>query len=58
MTLDEFIIHTYCFVDYFLQCSFSSPFRKQGEKLALSDAEVLTMEIVGEYLGRGCDKAI
>ena len=55
MTLDEFIIHTYCFVDYFLQCSFSSPFRKQGEKLALSDAEVLTMEIISEHLGRGSE---
>tara|TARA_B100000614_G_C14422579_1_gene442601 strand:- start:599 stop:787 length:189 start_codon:yes stop_codon:yes gene_type:complete len=28
------------------------------KKLALSDAEVLTMEIAGEYMGYGSDKAI
>ncbi len=55
MTLGEFIIHTYCFVDDFLQCSFSSPFKKRGEKPALSDAEVLTMEIISEHLGRGSE---
>jgi len=58
MTLEGFIIHTYCFVDDFLQRSFSHPLRKRGAKPALSDAEVLAMEIVGEYLGYGFDKAI
>jgi hypothetical protein len=58
MTLEEFIIHTYCFVDDFLHYSFPLCLRKRGEKPALSDAEILTMEIVGEYLGRGSDKAI
>lgn len=58
MTLEEFIIHTYCFVDDFLHNSFSSPLRKRGEKPALSDSEVITIEIVGEYLGYGSDKSI
>lgn len=58
MTLEEFIIHTYCFVDDYFHKSFPKPLRKRGEKPALSDTEVLTMEIVGEYLGYGSDKAI
>ena len=48
MTLEGFIIHTYCFVDDFLQCFPPDPLRKRGEKPALSDSELLTMEIVGE----------
>lgn len=58
MTLEEFIIHTYCFVDDFLHHSFSHSIRARGEKPTLSDSEALTIEIVGEYLGLGSDKAI
>jgi hypothetical protein len=59
MTLEDFIIYTYCFVDDFLQAQFPlGSLRKRGSKPVLSDAEVLTMEIVGEYLGHGFDKAI
>ena len=58
MTLEDFIIQTYCFVDDFLKRFFPYPLRKRGEKPSLSDSEVLTMEIVGEYLGHGSDKAI
>ena len=42
----------------FLKRFFPYPLRKRGEKPSLSDSEVLTMEIVGEYLGHGSDKAI
>ena len=58
MTLEDFIIQTYCFVDDFLKRFFPYPLRKRGEKPSLSDSEVLTMEIVGEYLGNGSDKTI
>lgn len=57
MPLEDLIIRTYCFVDsFFKDRSFS--LRQCGEAPALSDAEVITMEIVGEYLGCGDDKKI
>jgi len=56
--MEEFIISTYCFVDNFLKTQFFHPIRSRGEAPALSDAEVITMEIVGEYMGHGSDKAI
>ena len=58
MTLEEFIIHTYCFVDDYFQKIHLCNIRKRGESPALSDPEVITLEIVGEYLGHGSDKAI
>jgi hypothetical protein len=52
MPIDEFIIYTYCVVDdYFKKIiSHHGPLRQRGEKPKLSDPEVITMEIVGEYL--------
>ena len=58
MTLEEFITQTYCFVDDYLQKMNLCHVRKRGERPDLSDAEVITIEIVGEYLGHGSDKAI
>ena len=36
----------------------STPLRNRGFKPALSDVEVITMEIVGEFLSYDCDKGI
>ena len=58
MTLEDFIINTYCFVDDYLKQTNLIHLRKRGESPSLSDAEVITMEIVGEYLGHGFDKRI
>jgi hypothetical protein len=58
MTLEDLIITTYCFVDDYLKASNLTHLRQRGELPALSDAEVITMEIVGEYLGHGFDKTI
>lgn len=58
MTLEDLIITTYCFVDDYLKESGFTHLRKRGESPALSDAEVITLEIVGEYLGHGSDKRI
>ena len=58
MTLDDFIIQTYCFVDDFVNEANFPRLRQRGSKPSLSDAEVITMEIVGEYLGHGFDKGI
>lgn len=56
MPLEDFIIKTYILVDDFLQTQ--PALRKRGPSPELSDAEVITMEIVGEFLGRGSDKEI
>ena len=45
MTLEEFIIHTYCFVDDFLQRFSPDPLRKRGANPVLSDSELLTMQL-------------
>ena len=58
MTQEEFIIQTYCFVDDYLQKMSLNRIRTRGESPSLSDSEVITLEIVGEYLGYGSDKAI
>ncbi len=58
MTLEDFIINTYCFVDNYLKEENLTRLRRRGEPPALSDAEMITMEIVGEYLGYGSDKRI
>jgi hypothetical protein len=58
-TIDEFIIAVYCCVDDGLKTltNGQSP-RRRGFAPGLSDAEVLTMEIVAEYQGIDQDKAI
>jgi hypothetical protein len=56
MPVDDLIIEVYVRVDDFLKQL--GPLRKRGFSPKLSDAEVITMEIVGEILGFGSDKAI
>lgn len=59
MPIEDFIIQTYCFVEDFLQNLYpEKPLRQRGPLPHLSDSEVITMEIVGEYLGFGYDKDI
>lgn len=56
MPLDDFIIHIYLFVDDYFKGL--SRLRQRGPSPRLSDEEVITLEIVGEYLGLGSDKRI
>lgn len=56
MPLEDFMIHIYLIVDNFLKTV--GRIRKGGFQPKLTDAEVITMEIVGEYLGLGKDKRI
>lgn len=58
-SIDEFIIAVYCCVDDLLkEVSQGCPIRHGGFAPRLSDAEVLTMEVVGEYRGIATDKGI
>lgn len=58
-SIDEFIIAVFCCVDDALsQVTLGQPIRAKGFAPALSDSEVLTMEIVAEYQGIDTDQAI
>jgi len=57
--IDEFIIAVYLCVDAHLESLLALyPPRRRGFAPALSDSEVLTLEIVGELLGHHNDSAI
>jgi len=59
LSIEEFIIEVYCLVDDHLRTiSQGRRVRSRGFDPALSDAEVITMEIVGEFLGVDTDKGI
>src|SRR3989338_9213345 len=60
MPIEDFIIAVFCQVDDFLKKSnfCGRALRKRGFEPKLSDAEVLTMMIVGEMLGYDTDKGI
>jgi hypothetical protein len=60
--LEEFTIAVYCLVDELLEESRGDPgwrrVRRRGPDPVLADSEVLTMEVVGEFLGLDQDVAI
>ena len=59
MDLDSLIIAVFCLVDDDLPASLAqSRLRQRGPRPVLRDSEVLTMEVIGEYLGLDCDVAI
>jgi IS5 family transposase len=59
MPLEEFIIWVYCWTDENMSEALgNTTLRSRGFKPALSDVEVITMEIVGEFLSYDCDKRI
>ncbi len=55
MDITTFIIAVYCLVDDFLK---GQRLRQRGPQPTLSDSEVLTMEIVGEFLGIDTDSGL
>lgn len=59
MDLDDLIVSVYCLIDDELQQWLSGEtLRERGPTPTLSDAEVLTIEAVGEYLGFSQDKGL
>ena len=59
MDLDTFIITVFCEVDDMLPSLLGGKrFRSRGPDPTLSDSEVLTIEMVGEFPGLDQDKAI
>lgn len=59
MSIDELIIAVFCLIDDELRKIVKKKkLRQRGPAPELTDSEVTTMEIVGEFLGKECDKAI
>ena len=59
MNLNNFIVNIFCEVDDFMKKYFPTrTLRKRGPLPQLADSEVLTMEIIGEFLGLDTDKKI
>src|SRR5260370_3671527 len=59
MDLDDFIIAVFCQIDEMLpQITQGKRVRQRGRAPTLEDSEVLTMEVVGEYLGLVQDRAL
>lgn len=60
MPVDEFIITVFCWVEKNVGSAISPVvrLRRRGPQPRLSDAEVITMEVVGAFLGYDGDKAI
>jgi len=58
MTEEAFIITVYCVIDDVIQSLKLDSLRQRGCSPKLSDSEVMTMEIVGEFLGQYEDKRI
>ena len=60
MDLDTLIVAVYCLVDELMGESLpqGEKLRRRGPDPELDDREVLTMEIVGEFLGIGTDKGL
>lgn len=55
MDITTFLISVFCLVDDFLK---DKRLRQRGPQPTLSDSEVMTMEIVGEFLGFDTDSGI
>ena len=51
MTLDDYILNVFCLVDDRLAALHLDHLRQRGFAPLLSDSEVLTIELVGEFLG-------
>ncbi len=59
MDLDSYIITVFCLVDDTLkELMQGRRFRQRGPDPTMTDSEVITMEVVGEYLGLSQDQAI
>ncbi len=57
MSVEDFIITVYCLVDNELK-KINKTLRSRGFEPKLTDAEVITMEITGEFLGKDTDCGI
>jgi hypothetical protein len=58
MTYEDYLLHAYYLIDTELKALHLPRLRQRGPAPKLCDSEVITMEIVGEFLGIDTDKGI
>jgi len=59
MPIEKFIIEVFCLIDDEIEkILFGKKLRQRGRPPGLSDSEVITMEVVGEFLSKDCDTNI
>ena len=59
MNLDDFIITCFCTIDEMLPAATQGKrLRQRGPRPKLADSEVITMEVVGTYLGLSQDQEV
>ena len=59
MPLPDFLLHVFCLVDDLSRHLVRQPLRSRGPRVtALTDPEVITVELVGEFLGLDHDKGL
>ncbi|MEB4799396.1 IS982 family transposase [Acinetobacter soli] len=58
MSIQEFIISVYLIVEEIYAIIVVQPLRRRGFPPSLTDAEIINMQIVGEFLGIDSDKAL
>ena len=59
MPLSDFLLHVFCLVDDLYRDLARHPLRSRGPRTtALTDAEVITIELAGEFLGLDHDKGL
>ena len=58
MSIEEFIISVFLIIEKFYPIVVVQPLRTRGFAPALSDTEIITMQIIGEFLGMDSDKSI
>ena len=59
MSIEDFIITAFCIIDDELEKLLNGKkLRQRGRRTLLTDSEVITMEVVGEFLSKDCDKSI
>jgi len=59
MDLETFIIAVFCLADDFVrEFTQAGRLRQHGPEPVLADSEVLTIEVVGEFLGLDTDQAL
>lgn len=59
MPLSDFLLHVFCLVDDLYRDLVRRPLRSRGpRRTTLTDPEVITVELVGEFLGSDHDKGV
>mgnify|MGYP007125790461 FL=1 len=58
MSIEEFIIFVYLIIEELYLIVVDQPLRTRGFPPAVTDVEIITMQIVGEFLSLDTDKSI